>query len=231
MWSRSATSIDISPRIARWTTPYSFRVCRNCSSRPRAMARTSLTGGGPGKSSAYAAVAGVNWVALTDGERVADLQRPAPVDVEEKLFRQFRVSENREAAAQRPGLPRPREPSPTPAPVLSSLWEADRADRAVREAVDELFSAEPPDWFVAALTKRIDGFTRGQVRAALERLRVRLDAPPSSRGAEGWPRSPRTAIKSGRGDNSAAACPFTADRGGRPRGFDLGWSASRRLSC
>jgi hypothetical protein len=62
--------------------------------------------------------------------------------------------------------------------VLLRLWEADRADRAVRKAIEELLSEEPPDWFVAALSKRIDGFTGGQVRAALERLRVRLEVPP-----------------------------------------------------
>ena len=99
------------------------------------------------------------------------------MDVEDKLFRLVRISEDKAAAADalgylaRENITRARE-------VLSSLWEADRADRAVRQAVEQLLTEEPPDWFVAALSKRIDGLMRGQVRAALKRLRVRFDAPP-----------------------------------------------------
>ena len=120
-----------------------------------------------GQVVSYAAVAGVSWVALTDGNEWRLFNAHAPVDVEDKLFRLVRVSEDKAAAADalgylaRENIARARE-------VLSSLWEADRADRAVRQAVEQLLTEEPPDWFVAAL-KQADR---------------RLDARPGARGSE-----------------------------------------------
>ncbi len=138
-----------------------------------------------GQVVSYAAVAGVSWVALTDGNEWRLYNAHAPVDVEDKLFRRVRISDDRAAAAEALGY-LAREKITRAREVLSSLWEAERADHAVRQAVEGLLTHDPPDWFVAALWKRIDGLTKGQVRAALERLRVGFDVPPLS-GFEGEP--------------------------------------------
>ena len=138
-----------------------------------------------GQVVSYAAVAGVSWVALTDGDEWRLFNAHAPVDVDDKLFRRVRISDDRGAAAEALGY-LAREKITRAREVLSSLWEAERADRAVQEAVEGLFTHDPPDWFVAAMSKRIDGLTKGQVREALERLRVGFDVPPPS-GLEGEP--------------------------------------------
>ena len=128
-----------------------------------------------GQVVAYAAVAGVNWVALTDGDEWRLYNAHAPVDVEDKLFRRFRISEDRGAAADVLAY-LARENISRGLDVLSGLWEAEQADRAVRTAVEELFNEEPPAWFVNGIARRLNGLTRGQVRSALERLRIHLDA-------------------------------------------------------
>ena len=132
-----------------------------------------------GQVVSYAAVAGVSWVALTDGDEWRLYNAHAPVDVEEKLLRQIRISDDPEAAAEALGY-LARENITQAQDVLSALWEAERADRAVRQAVEDLFGAEPPAWFINALARRTNGLTRGQVRSALRRLRIRLDAPAES---------------------------------------------------
>ncbi|MGE0027666.1 MAG: hypothetical protein AB7O78_17965 [Thermoleophilia bacterium] len=144
-----------------------------------------------GQVVSYAAVAGVSWVALTDGDEWRLYNAHAPVDVEDKLFRRVRISEDRQAAAEALGY-LARENITRAQDVLSNLWEADRADRAVRQAVEQLLTRDPPDWFVSALTKRIDGLTKGQVRAALERLRVQFDVPPPTGLDEGPAATPAT---------------------------------------
>jgi hypothetical protein len=52
----------------------------------------------------YAAVAGVEWVVLTNGDEYRMYNAHAPVPVEEKLFRTVRVSESVDEAADALGL-------------------------------------------------------------------------------------------------------------------------------
>jgi hypothetical protein len=170
-----------------------------------------------GQIVSYAAVAGVSWVALTDGNEWRLFNAHAPVDVEEKLFRQVRISEDRTAAAEALGY-LARENITRAQEVLSSLWEADRADRAVRAAVEGLLTEDPPLWFVAALTKRIPSLTRGQVRGALERLRVRLDVPPPSALGDGQPVTDAGALE-GRGATEAPPPPRPPQRPGEGVGL------------
>ena len=159
----------------------------------------------------YAAVAGVKWVALTDGNEWRLYNAHAPVDVEDKLFRQVRISDDRTAVAEALGHLARENITRTPE-VLSSLWEADRADRAVRRAVEGLLQEDPPDWFVTALKKRIDGLTGGQVRAALGRLRVQFDVPPPS-APEGGQLAPETVIAPDGEKEASPASPRPRPRG------------------
>ncbi len=95
-----------------------------------------------GQVVSYAAVAGVSWVALTDGNEWRLYNAHAPVDVDDKLFRRVRISEDRAAAAEALGY-LVRENITRSRDVLSTLWEADQADRAVGQAVEELFRPAP----------------------------------------------------------------------------------------
>lgn len=173
-----------------------------------------------GQVVAYAAVAGVNWVALTDGDEWRLYNAHAPVDVEDKLFRRFRISEDRGAAADVLAC-LARENISRGLDVLSGLWETKQADRAVRTAVEELFNEEPPAWFVNGIARRLNGLTRGQVRSALERLRIHLDAALSALITEGPPGgapAPRRALdRRGDGGRHRRAAEGRAN-GGAARG-------------
>jgi hypothetical protein len=128
----------------------------------------------------YAAVAGVEWVVLTNGDEYRMYNAHAPVPVEEKLFRTVRVSESVDEAADALALlskPRMLENS------LTALWRAHSIDRRVGGAVNALFSPEPTDWFVRRLAKQLDGLTPSDVRAALARARISLDFPTEEPGA------------------------------------------------
>ena len=122
----------------------------------------------------YAAVAGVEWVVLTNGDEYRLYNAHAPVPVEEKLFRTVRVSESVDEATDGLALlskPRMLENS------LAALWRAHSVDRRVGIAVNALFSPEPSDWFVRRLANQLDGLTPSDVRAALARARISLDFP------------------------------------------------------
>jgi len=122
----------------------------------------------------YAAVAGVEWVVLTNGDEYRLYNAHAPVPVEEKLFRTVRVSEDVDEAADALALlskPRMLENS------LRALWRAHSIDRRVGTAVNALFSPEPSGWLVRRLASQLDGLTPNDVRAALSRARISLDFP------------------------------------------------------
>lgn len=123
----------------------------------------------------YAAVAGVEWVVLTNGDEYRMYNAHAPVPVEEKLFRTVRVSADVDEAAEAlSSLSKPRILENS----LTSLWRAHSIDRRVGVAVRELFSPEPSDWLVRRLAKQLDGLAPNDVRAALSRARISLDFPP-----------------------------------------------------
>jgi len=128
----------------------------------------------------YASVAGVRWVALTNGDEWRLFNAHAPVDVEDKLFRRVRISEGRGAAVDALVFVA-RENIPRAGDILARLWEAERADRAVQQAIEELVGGQPPEWFVTALARRVEGLTKTQIRASLQRLHVRVESPPKTR--------------------------------------------------
>ena len=101
----------------------------------------------------YAAVAGVEWVVLTNGDEYRIYNAHAAVAVDEKLFRQFRVSaEDGVAEATLPLLGRERMEENR----LQVLWKTEVVDRQVKAALDEMF--EPGD--DAAVVKLLQRKTR-----------------------------------------------------------------------
>jgi hypothetical protein len=122
----------------------------------------------------YAAVAGVEWVALTNGDEWRLYNAGAPVPAEEKLFRTVHVSENPDEAARTLALLK-REDLRTKS--LTQLWRSAHVDARVAAAVEQLFSPEPDPWLVRRLSRSLDGLATAEVRAALARARARLDFP------------------------------------------------------
>ncbi len=122
----------------------------------------------------YAAVAGVEWVVLTNGDEYRIYNAHAIAPVEEKLFRNVQISADPEAAAEALLLLTKEQINQN---ALSGLWRAYAIDRRVKEAVEDLFFPEPSAWLVRRLANNLEGLTQGDVKAALARARIGLDFP------------------------------------------------------
>jgi Restriction Enzyme Adenine Methylase Associated len=126
----------------------------------------------------YAAVAGVEWVALTDGAEWRVYNAHAPVPVEQKLFRAVRVGEDVEGAFELLALLSKDNLRDN---RLQELWRGFFVDRQVHAALDELFNAgEPARDLVALVAKRVPDLPRADVRASLVRARAAFDFPTPS---------------------------------------------------
>ena len=124
----------------------------------------------------YATVAGVEWVALTNGDEYRVYNAHAPVPVEEKLFRRVKVSEDVSAAAETLRLlskERIRENDQTIRRKLHIV------DRQVRAAVEAMFAPErgPNATLVRAIKKRVHNLTAKDIKASLQRVRIQFDFP------------------------------------------------------
>jgi hypothetical protein len=126
----------------------------------------------------YAAVAGVEWVALTDGAEWRLYNAHAPVPVEQKLFRAVRLTEDLEAAFELLSLLSKDNLRDN---RIQELWRGFFVDRQVNAALAELFNAgEPARDLVALVAKRVPNLTRGDIRASLVRARAAFDFPTPS---------------------------------------------------
>jgi hypothetical protein len=126
----------------------------------------------------YAAVAGVEWVALTDGAEWQVYNAHAPVPVEQKLFRAVRVAEDLDAAFELLALLSKDNMRDN---RIQELWRGFFVDRQVNAALAELFTTgEPARDLVALVAKRVPGLSRVDVRASLVRARVAFDFPTPS---------------------------------------------------
>lgn len=88
----------------------------------------------------YAAVAGVKWTVLTNGDEYRIYNACVDVPIEEKLFRSVRLTDSSTPAVETLGLltkDRIRDND------IEILWKAPFVDRQVRMALESLFSPEP----------------------------------------------------------------------------------------
>jgi Restriction Enzyme Adenine Methylase Associated len=171
----------------------------------------------------YAAVAGVEWVALTDGADWRVYNAHAPVPVEQKLFRAVRVAEDVDAAFELLALLSKDNMRDN---RIQELWRGFFVDRQVHAALDELFNAgEPPRDLVALITKRVPDLPRADVHASLVRARVTFDFPLASLPTAPVPPSAAPA--------PASPVPFPTpartDQGARPSWTPVS-GAERRLT-
>ncbi len=99
----------------------------------------------------YAAVAGVEWVALTDGAEWRVYNAHAPVPVEQKLFRAVRIVEDLDAAFELLALLSKDNMHDN---RIQELWRGFFVDRQVHAVLDELFNAGEPARDLVALVAK-----------------------------------------------------------------------------
>jgi hypothetical protein len=123
---------------------------------------------------AYATVAGVEWVALTDGNVWRIYNSHAAVPVEQKLFRVVRVADPDTHPEQTLQLLAKAQMADH---LIDVLWKSDFVDRQVREALVRLFGPEPDPALVRLLRARAAALSPADVRSSLGRLRTTFDFP------------------------------------------------------
>ncbi|MGI8827445.1 MAG: restriction endonuclease [Chloroflexota bacterium] len=136
----------------------------------------------------YAAVAGVEWVVLTNGDEYRLYNSHAAVPVEQKLFRKICVSDEGESVDETLRLLSKLEMEQQ---NLEGLWNADFIDRQVRQAIESLFGSEPDSSLLNLLRRRLPALSPGDIKRSLHRLQIRFELPPrlapSSMVGEGEP--------------------------------------------
>ncbi len=121
----------------------------------------------------YAAAAGVPWVVLTDGDSWHIYNTLAPVPIEEKLFRQVRLSDSANEAERSLQLLSKEQMHDN---ALDTQWELHYVDRQVSVVLRALFR-EVDQSLVNLLRRRLPKLTPATLRASLTRLRIELDFP------------------------------------------------------
>jgi hypothetical protein len=123
---------------------------------------------------AYATVAGVEWVALTDGNAWRIYNSHAAVPVEQKLFRVVHIADPDEHAEETLRLLSKAQMADH---LIDDLWKSDFVDRQVRDALQQLFGPEPDPSLVRAVRAKTSALTPAEVHKSLGRLRTTFDFP------------------------------------------------------
>jgi hypothetical protein len=123
----------------------------------------------------YAAVAGVEWVLLTDGASWRVYNTHAPVPVEQKLFRSVAVDDDLDGAMDLLALLSKANMRDN---RIDELWKDFYVDRQVRHALEELFNGdEPARGLVNLVHKHVQNLARTEIRASLMRARATFNFP------------------------------------------------------
>lgn len=122
----------------------------------------------------YAMSAGVEWVALTDGDEYRLYNSHAAVPVERKLFRTVRISE----PDSRPGdTLRLLSKSDLQDHLIDQYWKSEFVDRQLGDTLRALFAPEPDPSLVRLVGTRAPSLSKADIRASLARLRPTFDFP------------------------------------------------------
>lgn len=123
----------------------------------------------------YAAVAGIEWCVLTDGDEYRFYNAVAPVQAEEKLLCMVRVSDGKEheAASTLSLLSR----SNMEGNLLASLWAAHFVDRRVKAALLQMLTSADKS-LVRLLRKRTGKLLPKEIIDSIRRLKIQIDSPP-----------------------------------------------------
>ncbi|MBU1702316.1 MAG: type I restriction enzyme HsdR N-terminal domain-containing protein [Candidatus Eisenbacteria bacterium] len=122
----------------------------------------------------YAAVAGVEWVVLTNGDEYRLYNAHAPVAVEDKLFRTIRVTQEQSPAEETLGL---LSKSRMEENRIAVLWNAHYVDKQVHIAIENLFATDTDAGLIRLIKKQTPNLSPKEIRASLARARLQLDFP------------------------------------------------------
>ncbi|MER5454634.1 hypothetical protein ABT008_07620 [Micromonospora sp. NPDC002389] len=126
----------------------------------------------------YATMAGVEWVALTDGAEWRVYNAHAPVPIEHKLFRAVRIEDDVDAAIELLSLLSKQNMGDN---RIEELWKGFFVDRQVHTELTDLFAgSDPAPELVALLDSRMSRLTREEIRQSLIRARATFDFPMSA---------------------------------------------------
>lgn len=125
----------------------------------------------------YAAVVGVKWCILTNGDEYRIYNSHAEVDVDEKLFRRVRISgtEPRFLIDTLTLLSKDRMRGS----LLDEMWKAHFIDRRVRLAFESLLGEDDAP-LIRAICKKANGVTPSEARGSLKRAKITIDFPVPS---------------------------------------------------
>jgi hypothetical protein len=119
----------------------------------------------------YAAVAGVEWCVLTDGNVYRFYNATVALDAEEKLFFQITLSDGRdEEAAEALKLVSRNNMAEN---ILEVLWNAHYVDRRVRHALQAMFESRDKG-LVRLIRKKVSKLTPKEILESLRRLDVHI---------------------------------------------------------
>jgi len=125
----------------------------------------------------YAAVLGVQWCVLTNGDEYRIYNSHETVDVEDKLFRSVQVS-GADAKLLTDTLVLLSKDMMR-GTLLDEMWKAHFIDRKVRAAIESLL-LEDDGGLVRLIQKKAAGLTLPDVRASIKRAKIRIDFPVPS---------------------------------------------------
>ena len=122
----------------------------------------------------YAAVVGVKWCVLTNGDEYRIYNSHAEVDVDEKLFRKVRVSDSEPKFVIDTLVLLSKDKMR--GSLLDEMWKAHFIDRRVRLALESLLGEDDAP-LIRAICKKANGVTRPEARASLKRAKITIDFP------------------------------------------------------
>ena len=137
----------------------------------------------------YAAMAGVEWCVLTDGDEWRFYNSTAAVDAEEKLFRRVRLSDgnHNEAVETLSLLARDN----IEGNLLEPLWAIHFVDRQVKQALRDMLESRDKG-LVRLIRSKVPKLQPKQITESLGRLDVRIDSPAVRPAVAARPSSPKS---------------------------------------
>jgi hypothetical protein len=142
----------------------------------------------------YATVAGVVWCVLTDGDEYRFYNATAPLDADEKLFCQVKLSGDDESDVANTLTLISR--SNMEENFLDVLWNAHYVDRRVKQTLQEMFSS-PDKRLIRLIRSREPKLSPKDILESIRRIDIRIESATPIR-------EDLTAIRQGSGDRGEA---------------------------
>ena len=128
----------------------------------------------------YATVVGVEWCVLTNGDEYRIYNSHATVDLDEKLFRTVRVSDQAQEKYTIDTL-NLLSKNKMGEKLINTLWKAHFVDHRVKTALVDILHNEDGG-LTRLVRKKIPGLSRNEIRDSLKRADFRIDFPEITTG-------------------------------------------------